>query len=164
MTLRRVAARAIVAGTLLAPAGGGAAADEARETLTIETGSGSHAVAVEIADTPERRAVGLMHRPALAPDRGMLFDFGTTRPVTMWMKNTLISLDMFFIDRFGRIVAIAAETTPLSLKRIPSGAPVRFVLEMAGGSAARLGAAPGDRLRHPRFDRPDPAAPQPERR
>ena len=162
MIMRRAAARAVV--VLLALAGGGAAADAALETLTIETGSGSHAVAVEIADTPERHAVGLMHRPALAPDRGMLFDFGITRPVTMWMKNTLISLDMFFIDRFGRIVAIAAETTPLSLERIPSGAPVRFVLEMAGGSAARIDAAPGDRLRHPRFDRPDPAAPQPERR
>ena len=124
--MRRAAARAIAAGVLLALslAGGGAAADAALETLTIETGSGSHAVAVEIADTPERHAVGLMHRPALAPDRGMLFDFGITRPVTMWMKNTLISLDMFFIDRFGRIVAIAAETTPLSLERIPSGAPL----------------------------------------
>lgn len=149
MIVRPAAARTILAGALLALACGGAAADGALETLTIETGAGSHAVAVEIADTPERRTVGLMHRPALAPDRGMLFDFGTTRPVAMWMKNTLISLDMFFIDRFGRIVAIAAETVPLSLKRIPSGAPVRFVLEMAGGSAARLGAAPGDRLRHP---------------
>lgn len=159
MIVRPAAARTILAGALLALACGSAAADGALESLTIETGAGSHAVAVEIADTPERRAVGLMHRPALAPDRGMLFDFGTTRPVAMWMKNTLISLDMFFIDRFGRIVAIAAETIPLSLKRIPSGAPVRFVLEMAGGSAARLGAEPGDRLRHPRFDRPGPAAP-----
>ena len=84
----------------------------------------------------------------------MLFDFGATRPVTMWMKNTLIPLDMFFAESDGRIVAIAERTTPLSEKRIRSGQPVRFVLEMIGGSARRLGIAPGDRLRHALIERP----------
>ena len=109
---------------------------------------------VEIADTPEEQSVGLMHRTELAPDRGMLFDFGVTRQVTMWMKNTLIPLDMFFAGSDGRIVTIAERTTPLSEKRIRSGQPVRFVLEMAGGSAARLGVRTGDRLRHRLIVRP----------
>ena len=120
----------------------------ALEPLTIETGAGVHAIEVEVARTAAERGVGLMHRTELAPDRGMLFDFGATRQVTMWMKNTLISLDMFFADEEGRIVTIAARTTPLSEKRIPSGGPVRYVLEMIGGSAERLGVAVGDRLRH----------------
>ncbi len=125
-----------------------AAARDALEPLTIETGAGVHAIEVEVARTAAERSVGLMHRAELAPDRGMLFDFGATRQVTMWMKNTLISLDMFFADEGGRIVTIAARTTPLSEKRIRSGQPVRYVLEMIGGSAERLGVAVGDRLRH----------------
>ena len=84
----------------------------------------------------------------------MLFDYGTTRQATMWMKNTLISLDMFFAESDGRIVTIAERTTPLSEKRIRSGQPVRFVLEMIGGSAERLGIAPGDRLRHALIEHP----------
>ena len=143
--------------TLLAVAGAAAAGRAESgplEPLTIETGTGVHVIEVEVVRTPEERGVGLMHRTVLAPDRGMLFDFGTTRPVTMWMKNTLISLDMFFADRSGLIVTIAERTTPLSEKRIRSGQPVRFVLEMIGGSAQRLGIAPGDRLRHPLIDQP----------
>ncbi len=124
------------------------------EPLTIEMGTGVHTVQVEVARTPEERGIGLMHRAELATDRGMLFDFGATRPVTMWMKNTLISLDMFFAEIDGRIVTIAERTTPLSEKRIRSGQPVRFVLEMIGGSVQRLGIAPGDRLRHALIEQP----------
>jgi len=124
------------------------------EPLTIETDTGVHAIEVEVARTPEERGIGLMHRTELAEDRGMLFDFGGTRPVTMWMKNTLISLDMFFAEIDGRIVTIAERTTPLSEKRIRSGQPVRFVLEMIAGSAQRLGIAPGDRLRHALIEQP----------
>ena len=162
MIVRRVVTLVLAAGVLISlwglvpplrPTGAGAAEHAHLEPLAIETPSGVHAIEIEIARTPERRAVGLMYRTALAPDRGMLFDFGTTRPITMWMKNTLIPLDMFFVDRTGRIVGIAAETTPLSERRIRSGEPVRFVLEMIGGSASRLAVKPGDRLRHPVFDR-----------
>ena len=135
-------------------AGPGEAGSGDLEPLTIETGAGVHTLRVEVARTPGERGIGLMHRTALAPDRGMLFDFGAARPVTMWMKNTLIPLDMFFADSTGHIVAIAEMTTPLSEKRIRSGQPVRFVLEMAGGSARRLGIALGDRLRHPLIERP----------
>ena len=131
-----------------------AAEGNALEPLTIETGAGVHAIQVEVARTAEERRVGLMHRAELAPDRGMLFDFGAARQVTMWMKNTLISLDMFFADEEGRIVTIAARTTPLSEKRIRSGEPVRYVLEMIGGSAERFGIAVGDRLRHALVGRP----------
>ena len=126
----------------------------ALEPLTIETGAGVHAIEVEVARTAAERGVGLMHRTALAPDRGMLFDFGAARQVTMWMKNTLIPLDMLFADEDGRIVTIAAWTTPLSEKRIRSGQPVRYVLEMIGGSAERLGVAVGDRLRHALIGQP----------
>ena len=91
-----------------------AAENDALEPLTIETGAGAHTVMVEIADTPEERGVGLMHRTELTSDRGMLFDFRATRQVTMWMKNTLIPLDMFFAESDGRIVTIAERTTPLS--------------------------------------------------
>lgn len=153
----RHALLALVLGTLLGVAGLTSAVRAEGgplEGLTIETTSGVHAIEVEVARTPEERGIGLMHRTELAPDRGMLFDFGATRPVTMWMKNTLISLDMFFAEIDGRIVTIAERTTPLSEKRIRSGQPVRYVLEMIAGSAQRLGIAPGDRLRHALIEQP----------
>ena len=157
MVARRQQMLALAFVALLALAGlasPAAAENDALESLTIETGTGIHTVMVEVADTPEERGVGLMHRTELAPDRGMLFDFRATRQVTMWMKNTLISLDMFFAESSGRIVTIAERTTPLSENRIRSGQPVRFVLEMAGGSAERLGIVPGDRLRHALIEQP----------
>ena len=157
MALRSITTLAFALGTLLIAASLASAARAetgALEPLTIETGTGAHAIQVEVARTPEERSIGLMHRTELAPDRGMLFDFGGTRPVTMWMKNTLIPLDMFFADQSGLIVTIAERTTPLSEKRIRSGQPVRFVLEMIGGSAQQLGIEPGDRLRHALIEQP----------
>ena len=153
MALRSITTLAFALGLLLF-ASAGRAESGPLQSLTIETGTDVHAIQVEVARTPEERSVGLMHRAELAPDRGMLFDFGATRPATMWMRNTLISLDMFFAESDGRIVTIAERTTPLSEKRIRSGQPVRFVLEMAGGSAQRLGIAPGDRLRHALIEQP----------
>jgi uncharacterized membrane protein (UPF0127 family) len=119
--------------------------------LTIVTGSGTHRFNVEVADTPERRAVGLMHRPAMAANAGMLFDFKIDAPVAMWMRNTRIPLDMLFIARDGRIVNIAERTVPFSETSIPSKGPVRAVLELNGGTSARLGIKPGDRVTHPMF-------------
>ena len=156
-TRMRHSTLAVALGALLLVAGlasAGRAESGALERLTVETAAGEHVVMVEVARTPEERGIGLMHRTELAPDRGMLFDFGATRPVTMWMKNTLIPLDMFFAESDGRIVTIAERTTPLSEKRIRSGQPARFVLEMIGGSAQRLGIAPGDRLRHALIEQP----------
>lgn len=122
------------------------------EPLVVETADGPRRFAVEVARTPEQRAVGLMGRRDLAPDRGMLFDFGRTREVAMWMKNTFVPLDILFIDPEGRIVHIAENTTPQSLKRIPSGGPVRFALELLAGTSERLGISPGNRVRHPLFE------------
>ena len=120
--------------------------------LVIRTADGSeHRFTVELASTSEERARGLMFRKALAPDAGMLFDFKELGPVAMWMKDTLIPLDMLFIARDGRIVRVAERTVPLSLTPIPSGEPVLAVLEVNSGTTARLGIKPGDRVVHPIF-------------
>jgi uncharacterized membrane protein (UPF0127 family) len=108
---------------------------------------------VEIADNDASRAQGLMNRRSLAPDRGMLFDFHTPRPVSFWMRNTYISLDMIFIRQDGTILSIARKTRPLSDAPVPSGGPVRAVLEVIGGRAAEIGALPGDRIIHRIFPR-----------
>lgn len=100
---------------------------------------------VEVAVSSEARRVGLMGRTALAPRSGMLFDFQRSATVTMWMKNTPLSLDMLFLDAGGRIAWLRACTTPGSLELISPPAPVRYVVEIAGGEAEALGLAPGDR-------------------
>lgn len=92
-----------------------------------------------------------MFRKSLAPDAGMLFDFHTPDFQTFWMKNTVIPLDMIFIRADGRILRIAENTVPLSETLVPSGGPVRAVLEVIGGTAKKLGIAPGDRVTHPIF-------------
>ncbi len=122
-----------------------------RGALTIETGAGRHDFEVELADTPPRRAQGLMFRQNVAPDAGMLFVYDDDRVISMWMKNTLIPLDMLFIHADGRIESIVPDTVPHDLTPIRSQGPVRAVLELAAGSAARLGIAPGDTVRHPAF-------------
>lgn len=123
----------------------------APEELVIETAGGPRAFAVEIAKTPAERARGLMFRERLAPDAGMLFLYAADQPVAMWMKNTVIPLDMLFIARNGRIVKIAERTVPLSETLIGSSGAVAAVLEVNGGTAKRLGLRPGDRVRHAAF-------------
>jgi uncharacterized protein len=122
--------------------------------LEIESGSGMLSFEVELALSPEQRRQGLMFREHLDSDQGMLFDFGRSAPVTMWMRNTFISLDMLFIDADGRIARIVADTEPLSDAVIGSGGPVRAVLELAAGTSADLGIAVGDRVVHPIFGAP----------
>ncbi len=124
------------------------------EALAIETSAGKRLFQVEVARTQEQRAVGLMWRKTMAPDRGMLFDFDVERHVTMWMQNTPLALDMLFITEDGRVASIAAHTTPFSTDRISSGVQVGAVLELLAGSAERLGIAPGDRVRHSMFANP----------
>lgn len=119
------------------------------DNATLVTASGNHRISVEIADTPETRETGLMHREELAEDTGMLFDFREIRPVSMWMRNTLIPLDMLFVRENGTIARIARNAVPLDLTPIPSGEPVRYVLEIPGGAADTYGTAEGDRLIHP---------------
>jgi uncharacterized membrane protein (UPF0127 family) len=136
----------VLALSLVRPA---AAAPE--QTLEIVSRTGVHTFAVEVAATEEQRQQGLMFRRELPEGRGMLFDFKQDQNVTMWMKNTYISLDMIFIRADGRIHRIAENTEPESTKVIAAGAPVRAVLEVIGGTAKKLGIRPGDRVAHPLF-------------
>jgi hypothetical protein len=138
-------ALAVLAVALMAAAAGLAQAAEL-QTLEIASKSGVHAFQVEMAITPEEKERGLMFRRELPDGQGMLFDFQTDQPVAFWMKNTYIPLDMLFIRSDGRIARIAENTEPLSERNIPSGAPVRAVLEVIGGTAKKLGIAPGDRV------------------
>ncbi|MEM9494423.1 MAG: DUF192 domain-containing protein [Pseudomonadota bacterium] len=125
---------------------------ERADLVVIEAGDQRHKINVELADTNEKRRVGLMYRETLAEDAGMLFDFGDPQPISMWMKNTLISLDMAFIDQNGVIKRITANTTPRSLESLPSGEPVVAVLEVNAGVFERLGVKPGAVVRHPMFE------------
>ena len=119
--------------------------------LTILTANGPHKFTVELANTPQQMAQGLMFRQSLAPDRGMLFAYDPPAVATMWMKNTLIPLDMLFVDEHGRIVNIGERAVPGSLAAIAAAAPVRAVIELNGGTASRLGIRPGDRVLSPLF-------------
>lgn len=104
-------------------------------------------VAVELAATPDARQLGLMYRDALAPGTGMLFIFPQVAPQSFWMKNTRIPLDILFIADDGKIVRLHARTTPFSEQSLPSGTPVRFVLEVPGGWCAENGIGEGDTVR-----------------
>ncbi|MBE7198277.1 DUF192 domain-containing protein [Methylobacterium sp. A49B] len=121
------------------------------EPLTIVTKSGPKRFEVEVMRDDAGRSRGLMFRRTMAPDHGMLFDFERDEPVTMWMKNTYLPLDMVFIRSDGTISRIAADTEPLSTAIIPSGSPVLAVLELNAGTAAKLGIQAGDRIEHPMF-------------
>ncbi len=123
------------------------------KSLEIVSKSGVHVFSVEIADTQAEREKGLMFVKHLPDGQGMLFDFDSDQDIAMWMKNTYIPLDMIFIRGDGRISRIAENTTPLSTAIISSEGPVRAVLEVAGGTAARLGIGPGDRVAFPIFNR-----------
>ncbi len=145
-----VAACAILA--ILAALAVSAPAQAAGEaTLEIVSKTGVHAFAVELATNDAERSRGLMFRKELPEGRGMLFDFERDQPVAFWMHNTFISLDMIFIRSDGSILRIAENTEPMSDKLIPSGGPVRAVLEVIAGTAHKLGIAPGDRVASPIF-------------
>ncbi len=119
--------------------------------LTIISATGPHRFKVELAETPAQMTQGLMFRTSLAPDAGMLFDYQQPTVATMWMRNTLIPLDMLFVDAQGRIVNIHERAVPQSHDVIAAAAPVRAVIELNGGTASRLGIEPGDRVIHPIF-------------
>ena len=103
-------------------------------------------VEVEVVATPQARARGLMFRETLPEGTGMLFIFPETRPLSFWMRNTPISLDIIFIDPGGTIVKIHSDTVPYSEASLPSDAPARFVLEVPGGYCARIGLRAGDHI------------------
>jgi len=122
-----------------------------KSELTIISATGRHRFKVEVAETPEQMMQGLMFRRSLAPDAGMLFDYKHPTAATMWMRNTLIPLDMLFVDVRGKIVNIQQRAVPQSEDIIPAAAPVRAVIELNGGTAERLGIAQGDQVVHPIF-------------
>jgi uncharacterized membrane protein (UPF0127 family) len=122
-----------------------------KSELTIVSATGRHRFKVEVAETPAQMTQGLMFRRGLAPDAGMLFDYKQPTAATMWMRNTLIPLDMLFVDAQGKIVNIHQRAVPQSLDVIAADAPVRAVIELNGGTAARLGIEPGDQVVHPIF-------------
>lgn len=117
-------------------------------SLSIETQQGAVSVSVEVASTPETRELGLMNRTELAPDVGMLFVYPPNRAIALWMKNTLIPLDMLFIDDAGVIQFIKREAQPHDLTPVPgpTGIAARAALELNGGRAEALGIAVGDRV------------------
>jgi uncharacterized protein len=103
-------------------------------------------IQIQIADNDDERAEGLMWRKFMPEDDGMLFIFGDEEPLTFWMKNTYITLDMVFADKSGNIVSIFPEATPLSEASIPSGQPAKYVVEVNGGFCARFGINVGDKI------------------
>jgi uncharacterized membrane protein (UPF0127 family) len=137
--------------TLPLPEPAGTLAAQELQQLEIATKGGVQIFGVEMAVTPDEQAKGLMFRRELPEKQGMLFDFHREQPTSFWMKNTYIPLDMIFIRADGRILRIAENTVPLSEALVPSGGPVRAVLEVIAGTAKKLGIAPGDRVTHPIF-------------
>ena len=127
------------------------AAGRPLEPLSIVTASGEHRFLVEIADDDAERERGLMYRPPLEDDRGMLFQFPAAREQSFWMKNTPSSLDIIYIDPQGRIVSIASHATPYSQTPLPSNGAANGVLELRAGRADEIGAKPGDQVRHSFF-------------
>ena len=119
------------------------------QPLEIATKSGVQVFSVEMATTEEEKTTGLMYRKELPDGKGMLFDFSPEQQISMWMKNTYISLDMIFIRADGRILRIAENTEPLSTKIISSGGLAKGVLEVIAGTAQKYGIQPGDRVAHP---------------
>jgi hypothetical protein len=122
-----------------------------RETLKLQTASAERVIDVEVTETPEEKAQGLMFRTRMADTSGMLFFYDTPQEITMWMRNTYIPLDMVFIRADGTVHRIEARTEPLSEDIIASRGDVVACLELAGGAAERLGLKVGDRVEHRLF-------------
>ena len=131
--------------------------DESR--LNIRGDWGQAVFTVEIADTPQERARGLMFRESMPRGAGMLFVFDKPQSVSFWMKNTLISLDMLFIDRTGVIKRVHPNAIPGDLTPIPGGDDIFAVLEINGGLAETFGIREGSEIRHPAFADGPPAWP-----
>lgn len=127
------------------------AACSQEDRAILHTSKGDFTFKIELADTPDTRARGLMFRQELAPDAGMLFDFQDERRVAFWMRNTFIPLDMIFIADDGTVKTVHVNARPQDPTSIPSNALVRFVLEIPGGRSVEIGLKPGDRMDHPRI-------------
>jgi uncharacterized membrane protein (UPF0127 family) len=136
---------------LLALLAGIAQAGCAPDRVTVQGDWGHASFRVAVADDADERAQGLMNVPELPVMAGMLFVYDQPTHATFWMRNTLIPLDMLFVDATGRILVIHPDAVPLDDTTIDGGQGVQAVLEINGGMAARLGIQPGDLLQHPAF-------------
>jgi uncharacterized membrane protein (UPF0127 family) len=121
------------------------------ETLTVASGQAAHEFNVEIADDVREHARGLMYRPEIAPDFGMLFVFEENAPHSFYMRNTCASLDILYLRADGEIASIVRHAVPFSERSLPSPGPVRGVLELKAGRSEELGIEPGDRVVHARL-------------
>ena len=133
----------------------GMSAQAACREGTLELQSNTGAVSrfsVEVADDARERSKGLMHRESMATAAGMLFVYERPENVSFWMENTLIPLDMIFADPTGTVKHVHQNAVPLDRTPIPGGANIKYVLEINGGLAQRMGIAPGAVLRHPSID------------
>ncbi len=119
------------------------------QILAIKTAQGNFEFTVEIADEPHERQKGLMFRETMPTKHGMLFDFGETRQIQMWMRNTPLSLDMIFLTPDGKVVRIAERTTPFSDAIIDSTVPISHVLELNAGVSKLIGLKIGDFIELP---------------
>ncbi|MFN5616952.1 MAG: DUF192 domain-containing protein [Brevundimonas sp.] len=126
---------------------------EPMEQLTIVTDSGRHTFWMEIADDAAERQRGLMFRPPLPDDQGMLFEYPEAAERAIWMRNTPSSLDVLYVRPDGQIISIARHTTPYSDTLQPSNGPASGIIELRAGRAEEIGAKPGDRVEHPHFGR-----------
>ena len=122
-----------------------------KSKLVITTAKGQFPFDIELALTQPQMAQGLMYRRTLAVDAGMLFDYGDPQPIAMWMKNTLIPLDMIFIAKDGKVVDLHERAVPLSLDTIESKVPAKAVMEVNAGTIARLGIRIGDTVHYAAF-------------
>ncbi|MDR5654905.1 DUF192 domain-containing protein [Ruixingdingia sedimenti] len=156
LTMRRVTG-ALAALLLADAAAAGVACDPG--AVDLRGPFGQARFSVELADTPVERAQGLMFRDSLPRGAGMLFVHDAPGRVAFWMKNTLIPLDMIFLDAQGRVTRVHPQAVPGDLTPIDGGGAVFAVLEINGGLAARMGIAPGAEMRHPAFAAHDPAWP-----
>jgi hypothetical protein len=119
--------------------------------LTVQTAGGPQKFAIELALSDAQMEQGLMFRRSMPANAGMLFDFKHPTSVTMWMKNTVIPLDMLFLDNSARIIDTHERAVPYSTDIIASRVPARYVIELNGGTVARLGIKPGDQVISPYF-------------
>ncbi len=120
-------------------------ADDSTRALTIHMQhGGQHALMVDVADTEEKRQAGLMHRPALAQNTGMLFVYESSQLVHMWMKNTYIPLDVLFISSDGTVMHIVEHMQPHDLTPHSSIHPIHYALEMNAGTVKQYGVTIGD--------------------
>ena len=124
-----------------------------RDTMKFITATGEHTFEIEIAEAPGEKERGLMFRRSLADSAGMLFPYAPPQEITMWMRNTYISLDMVFIRADGIVHRIESGTEPFSERVIGSEGDALAVLEIRAGIAAKIGLKRGDRAVHPMFGR-----------